>query len=165
MISYLIYIIAFVFANLLVQYFGNIGLIFSSLFLVPFDFIMRCFFHEKFKGKKLVFKLGLLVLLSSIITYIINFNTFNIALASCIGFLFAQVFASLFYQIFINKSYFIKVNGSDAIAIIIDSFIFQLIAFNEINIIITFSQFVLKLFGGFFWYWIIFKKLKLQEKW
>ena len=52
LIKYILYIIAFVFANLLVQYFGAKGLLLSSLFLIPFDFIMRCLFHEKNKGYK-----------------------------------------------------------------------------------------------------------------
>jgi uncharacterized PurR-regulated membrane protein YhhQ (DUF165 family) len=67
--------------------------------------------------------------------------------------------------VFIKKSYFIKVNGSDAIGILIDSIIFQIIAFEIIDIKVMLWQFLLKIIGGFFWYWLIFKKFELQNKW
>ncbi len=107
----------------------------------------------------------LLVLISSIITFQINKDTYEIALGSMFGFIAAQIMAGIFYQLTIKKSFFIKVNGSDAIGIVIDSIVFQLVAFNQINYIITFSQIGLKLIGGLFWYWLIFKKLELHKKW
>lgn len=160
-----IYLLAFVLSNFIVLYFGANGLIFTALLLIPFDFVMRCLFHETWKGKKLVFKLGGLVILASVLTFFINQNALNIALGSSGGFIAAQVAAGLFYQLVIKKSYFIKVNGSDAIGILIDSIVFQFIAFGNIDIFIMSSQFVLKITGGLFWYWVIFVKLKLQTKW
>jgi len=159
-----IYLIAFVLANLIVLYFGSIGLIFTALFLIPFDFVMRCIFHETWKGIELILKLGLIVIAASLITFVINRNAINIAIASSVGFILAQIFAGIFYQFFIKKSFFVKVNGSDAIGILIDSLAFQLIAFGIINYNILVGQFLLKLIGGFFWYWVIFKKIKLQDK-
>ena len=160
-----VYLIAFILANFIVLYFGANGLIFTALFLIPFDFVMRCLFHETWKGKELVFKLGGLVIAASVLTFIINQNSLHIALGSSGGFIAAQVVAGLFYQLVIKKSYFIKVNGSDAIGILIDSIVFQFIAFGNIDIFIMISQFVLKITGGLFWYWVIFVKLKLQTKW
>ena len=160
-----VYLIAFILANFIVLYFGANGLIFTALFLIPFDFVMRCLFHETWKGKELVFKLGGLVILASVLTFFINQNALNIALGSSGGFIVAQVAAGLFYQLVIKNSYFIKVNGSDAIGILIDSIVFQFIAFGNIDIFIMSSQFVLKITGGLFWYWVIFVKLKLQTKW
>jgi uncharacterized PurR-regulated membrane protein YhhQ (DUF165 family) len=159
-----LYLLAFVLANFIILWFGPKGLIFTSLFLIPFDFVIRCMFHEQWKGKELIIKLGLLVLIASIITYVINKNSLNIALGSCFGFIMAQIFAGIFYQAFIKESYFIKVNGSDFIGIIVDSIVFQTIAFNFVDIKISISQILLKVLGGLFWYWIIFKKLKLQKK-
>lgn len=159
-----IYLIAFILANFIVLHFGANGLIFTALFLIPFDFVMRCLFHETWKGKELILKLGALVIVASLITFFINQNALNIALGSSGGFILAQITAGIFYQFVIKKSYFIKVNGSDAVGILIDSIVFQLIAFGEINNFVMISQFLLKITGGLFWYWIIFVKLKLQEK-
>lgn len=160
-----IYLVAFILSNFIVLHFGSRGLIFTALFLIPFDFVMRCIFHETWKGKELIIKLGSLVLLASLITFLINQNSLNIAMASSFGFIAAQIFAGLFYQITINKSFLIKVNGSDAIGILIDSIVFQLIAFGIINWEIFMSQFILKICGGLFWYWVIFVKIKLHKKW
>lgn len=160
-----IYLLAFVLSNFIVLWFGPSGLIFTALFLIPFDFVMRCMFHETWKGKELIIKLGLLVFVSSIATYLINRHSLNIALGSMFGFLVAQIGAGIFYQLTIKQKPFIKVNGSDAIGIMFDSIVFQLVAFNSISLHITLSQILLKLVGGFFWYWVLFHKLKLHKKW
>lgn len=160
-----LYLGAFVAANFIVLHFGSTGLIFTALFLIPFDFVMRCLFHEKWKGMELILKLGALVLTASLITFLINHEALNIAIGSACGFVVAQLFAGIFYQAFIKKSYFIKVNGSDAIGIIFDSIIFQIIAFQFIDFDITISQFALKIIGGFFWYWVFFVKFKIHKKW
>lgn len=160
-----LYLVAFILANFIVLWFGRTGLIFTALFLIPFDFIMRCIFHETWKGKELIFKLGSLVLIASTATYLINSETKNIALGSAFGFIAAQIFAGIFYQLVIKKQYWIKVNGSDAVGILIDSMVFQLVAFNNINSFVTLSQFGMKLLGGIFWYWLIFVKYKLHKKW
>lgn len=164
MIKIILYLTAFIIANFLVLYFGKYGLLLSSLFLIPFDFVMRCFFHETWKGKELILKLGLIVLSASVLTYLINYNAQNIAIGSAGGFISAQIFAGIFYQLFINKSYFFKVNGSDAVGILVDSIVFQLLAFGSLNIYIMLSQFILKIIGGLFWYWILFVKFNFQSK-
>lgn len=161
----IIYLTAFVLANLMVLWYGKYGLIFTALFLIPFDFVMRCLFHEKWKGKELILKLGGLIIVASVLTYFINSGSKNIAIASAVGFISAQIIAGIFYQLTIKKSYFIKVNGSDFFGIIVDSLLFQLIAFSIIDLNITISQTILKIIGGLFWYWLFFVKLKLQEKW
>jgi uncharacterized PurR-regulated membrane protein YhhQ (DUF165 family) len=164
-IKILLYLVAFVLANFIVLWFGAKGLIFTAIFLIPFDFIIRCLFHEQWKGKELILKLGGLVSVASLLTYLINHNAINIALGSMFGFISAQIFAGIFYQLNIKRSYFVKVNGSDVVGIICDSIVFQLVAFSVINPNITLSQTLLKVAGGLLWYWIIFVKLKLQDKW
>ncbi len=159
-----LYLLAFVFANFIVLWFGSKGLIFTALFLVPFDFVIRCLFHETWKGMELFLKLGALVLIASALTYVINRDSLNIALGSACGFIAAQIAAGIFYQLTIKRNFFIKVNGSDAVGILVDSIIFQVVAFEIIIPSITLSQFLLKIIGGLFWYWVIFVKLKLQEK-
>ena len=157
-----LYLIAFVCANFVVLYFGSTGLIFTALFLIPFDFIMRCVFHETWKGKELIFKLGALVSVASLLTFLINHNTLNIATGSMCGFAIAQIFAGVFYQLTIKKPTFVKVNGSDAIGIIADSIVFQFVAFGFVDYEITVSQVAMKLIGGLFWYYVIFKIFKFN---
>jgi uncharacterized PurR-regulated membrane protein YhhQ (DUF165 family) len=160
-----IYLFALIFANFIVVWYGKTGLIFTALFLIPFDFVIRCIFHEKWKGKELIIKLGTLTITASIITYMINSDALNIAAGSALGFMSAQVIAGLFYQWAIKKAFWIKVNGSDFFGILTDSVVFQIVAFSAIDPTITASQTALKLIGGVFWYWLIFVKLKLHKKW
>ena len=149
---------AFVAANLLVKHIGPTGLWISSFTLIPFDFICRCYFHETWSGKKLIIRLFLLTIASSLVTILINFSALNIALGSALGFTAAQITAGIFYQLNINRSSFIKVNGSDFVAIVFDSIVFQYIAFSILDWKITLGQVVIKLIGGLIWYFIIFKK-------
>lgn len=158
-----IYLIALILSNFIVLWFGRYGLIFTALFLIPFDFVMRCIFHENWKGWKLIKRLLPLIVVSSIITLLINYETKNIAIASSVGFISSQICAGIFYQLFISKPYYLKVNGSDLIGIIADSILFQLIAFSSITPLVTISQILLKFIGGIFWYWIIFIKFKLYD--
>lgn len=160
-----LYLFTIVLANLIAYILGQKGLIITAFFLVPFDFIIRSYFHETWKGVKLLKNLISLITLGGLISFIINFNMIKIAVASTAAFIIANIIASFFYQYFIKYKYFIKVNGSDIIAIIVDSFIFQYIAFYNISIFIMSLQILIKMLGGFFWYWIIFKKYKLQDKW
>jgi len=160
-----LYLFTFVLSNFIVLWFGATGLIFTALFLIPFDFVMRCMFHEQWKGIDLVIRLGCLISVASLLTLLINKDSINIATASMLGFVSAQTFAGIFYQSVIKKSVFIKVNGSDFIGIIVDSIIFQLVAFCYIDWKISASQIFLKVCGGLFWYWIIFKKYKFHEQW
>jgi hypothetical protein len=160
-----IYLLAFVLANFIVLWFGATGLIFTALFLIPFDFVMRCMFHEQWKGMELFLKLGAVVIAASVATYLLNRGTENIAYGSAFGFIAAQIAAGIFYQAFIHKKFFLKVNGSDAIAILVDSIVFQLVAFGTIDVFVSTTQFALKIIGGLFWYWVIFVKYKLHEKW
>lgn len=157
------YLSAFVAANLIVKHFGAHGLWFSSFFLIPFDFVARCIIHEKYKGAKLIIILSCLTAAASLITWAMNAPF--IALASMSGFTAAQISAGVFYQLNKkNSSWFYKVNVSDLIAIIFDSFVFQLIAFGILDLYVTAGQIIIKFAGGLLWYYILFKKLKLNEK-
>lgn len=162
---YLLYIIMFIVANFLVLKFGKIGIFIASSVFIPFDFVIRCYFQEKWNGRQLIFKMGGLILIASIISFLMNYQVKNIAIASFFSFLISQTMAAFIYQNLKQKSYLIKVNGSDFIAIITDSIIFQWIAFNIVLFEITATQVLIKTIGGIFWYFILFKYLKIQEKW
>lgn len=161
-----VYLLSFISANLLVKWVGAYGLWFSSFFLIPFDFVVRCILHERWRGLKLITNLFLLTLASGVITYLINSHAFNIAFASISGFTAAQITAGIFYQIVKakNKTYFIKVNGSDLVGIISDSLLFQFIAFGSIIPLVTIGQVLIKFAGGLVWYWILFHRIKIQNK-
>jgi len=113
---------------------------------------------------ELIFKMGGLVLTASLLTYIVNQDSLQIAIASSVSFCGAQIVAGLFYQSVKKKSRLLKVNGSDAVGVLTDSIIFQLVAFSAISLPITASQFLLKVVGGLIWYYILIEKMNLIPK-
>jgi len=160
----IVYLSSFVGANLLVKYFGPYGLWFSSFFLIPFDFVARCYFQEKYKGAKFYILLSCLIIGAGMLTLILNHSTGGIAIGSVFGFASATLAATFVYSLNKKKSWFLKVNGSDLAAICCDSLVFQLIAFGGINLLVTGGQIIIKFAGGLMWYYILFKKLRIQNE-
>jgi hypothetical protein len=161
-IRIIIYMMAVILANLLVLWFGKYGLLLSSSLLIPFDFVMRCYFHERWKGFTLILNLGLLITTAALATYLVNRDTLHIALGSVSGFIVANIIAGLVYQSLINKPPLYKVNGSDLAAVAVDSVIFQAVAFGEFDPLIMFGQTTIKFLGGLLWYWILFHVIKIK---
>lgn len=160
---YIAFLIAFVSANLIVKHFGATGLWISSLLLIPFDFVCRCVIHEQLKGIKLFLTLFSLTIAAALLTVAINWHATNVALGSVVAFCAAQIAAGLFYQRFKRAPYFLKVNGSDLLAIVFDSIVFQWIAFGTIEYHVTIGQIIIKFIGGLIWYFIIFKLFKYDR--
>lgn len=159
-----LYLTSIICANLLVKYLGAYGLWFSSFFLIPFDFVTRCLLHEKWKGLKLILRLFVITTIACALTYALNTDAKLIAIASITGFTSAQIAAGIFYQFNKDKSWFFKVNVSDLLAIIADSIVFQLVAFGHTDSLVTLGQIAIKFTGGLLWYYILFKKIKLQNR-
>lgn len=157
-----LYFAALIASNLIVQALGPIGIWIASFFLIPFDFICRCIFHETWGGWKLIRNLLALTIASAVVTIALNHEAFSIALASVCAIISVQIFAGIIYQIFKKKDYLIKVNLADLAAVIVDSIVFQLVAFSVFDWHITVGQIVIKAAGGFLWYFIIFRLIKLK---
>lgn len=159
-----LYLISIVLGNLLVAYLGPPGIIITSFVFIPFDFIIRCYIHELYSGKKLYFNLFVIVLLGGVLTYLLNADAKSVAVGSVCGFILATFVGSLVYQITIKKNEFLKVNFSDMMALISDSILFQAVAFGHINLGVLVAQMAIKLLGGLAWYYFLIKKGKLIER-
>ncbi len=162
-ILFFAYISAIVLANYTVFWIGEWGLVITAIFLIPFDFVIRAVLHERWKAGALWSRLLGIISLGAVITYTINHETASIAIGSATAFISAGIAASLFYQTFLSHRFFLKVNGSDLVAIIVDSYIFQYITFNDISFQVMGSQVGMKAIGGFLWYWVFFERIKIQQ--
>lgn len=158
------YLVSIVIGNLLVFNLGPAGLLITSFVFIPFDFILRCYVHELYRGKRLYLMLGIIVLLGGATTYILNIDAKNIAIASVCGFFSATAMGSFVYQTFIKKAAFLKVNLSDFLALALDSIVFQSIAFGQINPSLILGQLTIKFLGGLTWYYLLIKKGRLIER-
>lgn len=163
-ITFALFLISIILGNLLVHELGRWGVLITSFVFIPFDFVIRCYIHELYTGKKLYVILFSIICLGALATYITNHDAKNIAIGSVSGFAIASLAGSLFYQLSLKQIPLIKVNGSDIIALIVDSIIFQLIAFGSIVWAVTSWQIAVKILGGLLWYYILINKFNLINK-
>ena len=150
-----------VLANLSVQYFGPASTPFNAFILIGLDLSLRDKIHEKWHGNNLGLKMLLLIMVSALITYLLNHGASRIALASVLAFSGALTIDVLIYQKLFYRSKIVKMNGSNVGSALIDSILFPTIAFGVFMPWIILFQFLAKVFGGAIWTWIL---LKLEIK-
>jgi len=144
-----IYLLAIILANLIITQFGVNSVYIVAFILIGLDLTSRDFLHEYWKIGKW-WKMGLLIGVGSLISWLLNKDAGMVAIASCSAFASAAILDTISYQILKNKDYLIKVNGSNLISAFADSFIFIAIAFG-ISWEVILLQYVSKFVGGFMW--------------
>ena len=157
MIYSAIFISALVAANLLVTYFGPWFSIFNSFLLIGLDLSIRDKLHDSWKNKNLPIKMGGLILVASVVSYLLNPATGMIAIASFVAFTLSMIADSLAYHYLEDKSWFVRSNGSNLIGAGVDSIAFPTIAFGGLMPEIVALQFVSKVGGGFVWSFLLRK--------
>ena len=150
------YIASIIAANLIIMYFGANAIPYVSFILIGFDFVIRDKLHDKINKLQMF----LLIVVSGLITYIINVDTKIIAIASSISFTLAS-FGDWFVFHKASGSWENRSNKSNIVAAIIDSIIFPTIVFGGLNICITIMQIITKTFGGFCWVQILKRNNKV----
>jgi uncharacterized PurR-regulated membrane protein YhhQ (DUF165 family) len=150
-----VYLLAIVIANLVAANFGPNASILSAFLFIGLDFTTRDFLHQKWEGNNLRLKMLALIVTGSVISYLINRNAGQIAIASMIAFAAAAVADTVVYAALGHRSWLVKVNGSNVVSSAVDSIIFPTIAFGGFLPLIVLGQFVTKVFGGFLWGFII----------
>ena len=155
MIYAFIYVFSLVVANLLVAYFGVWFSIVNAFVLIGLDLSLRDKLHDLWHGDKLVLKMGLLILVSSSISYALNSATEMIAIASFGAFALSMLGDTIAYHYLRSKNWFIRSNGSNIVGSAIDSVVFPTIAFGRLMPEIVLLQFIAKVGGGFIWSLII----------
>lgn len=146
-----LYIGSIISANLLIAKFGPSLAIIIAFIFIGLDLTSRDQLHEIWRYKNLTLKMGSLIFLGSLISYLINRDSKEIAIASFAAFAIAAIIDSLIYHLLRDKSRFIKINGSNIFSAAADSIIFPLIAFGAFLPIITIGQFAAKTIGGLIW--------------
>lgn len=158
MIYSAIFISALVVANLLVAIFGPWFSILNSFLLIGLDLSIRDKLHDSWKNKHLPIKMGGLILVASVASYLLNPATGMIAIASFVAFTLSMIADSLAYHYLSNKSWFVRSNGSNLVGAGVDSIAFPTIAFGGLMPEIVALQFVSKVSGGFVWSLLLRKK-------
>lgn len=156
------YLFAIIIANFTIHKFGPKALPITAFFLIPFDLVARDFLHERWK-KHLKLKMFLLIGSGSILSFLLNYEVKNIALASIIAFGSSGIINTALFELLkaFKRSY--RMNTSNLFAAINDSILFQWIAFGSISKQIAIEQTTLKFIGGVFWIYIITKLVRKYE--
>lgn len=153
MIYSILYVFALIVANLTVATFGPWFSVFNSFLLIGFDLTLRDKLHDQWNGNPT--KIGSLIFVSGVASYVLNPASGMIAIASVCAFCSSMVVDSLVYQKLKDRSWAKRSNGSNVAGALVDSVVFPTIAFGGLLPEIVAMQFAAKVFGGFFWAFVI----------
>ena len=154
----LIFLFSIILANLSVKFFGPVSMPINAFILIGLDISLRDKLHESWHGDKLLLKMFVLVLISGIITYLLNHGAGRIAIASVSAFTGAFIIDFLIYQRLFKRHKLVKMNGSNLGSAAVDSILFPTIAFGVLMPWIIILQFLAKVIGGGIWAWILTRK-------
>lgn len=149
------YLTAIVLANLTTVAFGPTWSIVNAFLFIGLDLTARDKLHDAWRGDGLVWKMAILIAAGSVLSYALNRNAGQIAIASFVAFSLAATVDTISYSLLRNKSYMKRVNGSNVAGAAVDSVIFPWIAFGSVMPLITLGQFLAKVLGGYIWSWIL----------
>lgn len=149
MIYPIIYIASLVAANLLVAFFGPWFSPINAFILIGLDLTLRDKIHDRWNGNPL--KIGGLIVVAGLISYLLNPASGQIAIASVVAFCLSMTVDSFVYQKLASKSWQVRTTGSNVAGAAVDSITFPTIAFGGLMPEIVAMQFVCKVVGGFIW--------------
>jgi len=159
----LMYLAAIVAANLTVAMWGPGVTVINALLFVGLDLTARDKLHDAWHGNGLVWKMGALIAVGSLLSWLLNQNAAQIALASFVAFAAASVVDTVAYHLLRHREWWQRVNGSNVLSAAVDSVLFPTIAFGALLPVIVLGQFAAKVLGGAVWSWILGKGRKVRE--
>ena len=146
------YLMSIVVANLSATHFGIWSTPINAFVLIGLEMATRDYLHVNLN------RLWLLVIVfaGGILSYMINQDAQNIALASCVA---VMLSCTVDYFIFnkVSGTWFKKSNVSNVGSSISDSIVFPVIAFGVLSPVVILLHIFMKLSGGFIWSNIINK--------
>jgi uncharacterized PurR-regulated membrane protein YhhQ (DUF165 family) len=142
----IVYALAMTIANLSIAEFGPKVSPINAFFLIGLDLALRDWLQVKLKTRDM----GLLILASGGITYLLNPSAEMIAIASAIAFTVAAV---VDWAVFtkVTGSWLKRANTSNVAGAAVDSLLFPTIAFGSLMPHIVLMQFLAKVAGGYVW--------------
>ena len=146
-----LYLVAIVAANLTVAMWGPSMTIVNAFLFIGLDLTSRDKLHDAWHGNGLVWKMALLIATGSLLSWLLNQNAAQIALASFVAFAAAAVTDTVAYHLLRNRVWWQRVNGSNVVSAAVDSVVFPTIAFGAFLPVIVLGQFAAKVLGGALW--------------
>ena len=167
MIAAVIYLAAVVAANLSIAYFGPWVAPINAFLFIGLDLSLRDRLHVQWADDQLVLKMGVLIFTGGVISYVLNRDAAQIAIASTAAFTLASLADAFVYDrmwkakdVRMEQYPYWKrrwtdlerMNGSNLAGAAVDSFVFPLVAFGLPVLWPTvIALFAAKVGGGFVW--------------
>lgn len=154
-----LYITAIVAANLLVATLGPSVAVLNAFLFIGLDLTTRDALHEAWRGRGLAWKMGLLIVAGSLLSYLLNASAGPIALASFVAFALSATADALVYAALGERARLVRVNGSNVVSAAVDSLVFPALAFGlPLLWPIVLGQLVAKVIGGVLWSVVLFRR-------
>jgi queuosine precursor transporter len=150
-----LYLAAIVAANLIIARLGPQATIVTAFIFIGLDITTRDRLHESWRGSNLWPKMAALIAAGSLLSWIMNRDAGQIALASLAAFAASGATDAIVYHAMKDRAWLVKVNGSNVASAAIDSVIFPTLAFGELLPLIMLGQFIAKVAGGAVWAFIL----------
>lgn len=145
------YLAAIIAANLIVAKFGPSSVLVVGFLLVGLDLTGRDYLHELWHGKRLWVKMLALIAAGSLLSWLLNRNAGQVALASFVAFASSAIVDTATYHLLGKRAFLLRVNGSNVASSFTDSAIFLTMAFGSFMPLLILAQFGVKVGGGFVW--------------
>ena len=146
-----LYLLAIVLANLTVAMFGPGMTIVNAFLFIGLDLTARDRLHDAWRGNRLVPKMIALIAAGSLLSWLLNRNAGQIALASFVAFAVATSVDALVYHLLGRYPRWLRINGSNIPSALVDSLLFPTLAFGLFLWPVVLGQFLAKTVGGFVW--------------
>jgi queuosine precursor transporter len=147
----IMYLTAIILANLTVAAFGPGMAIISAFLFIGLDLTARDRLHDAWRGNNLIPKMAVLIAAGSILSWLLNRNAGQIALASFVAFSAAATVDAVVYHLLGKYPRWLRINGSNVPSALVDSLIFPTLAFGGFLPAVVVGQFLAKTLGGFVW--------------
>ncbi|MCI0397674.1 MAG: VUT family protein [Chloroflexi bacterium] len=151
MLYVILYLIAIILANLSVATFGPDVVIINAFLFIGLDLTARDRLHDAWRGKNLFPKMAALIAAGSILSWLLNRNAGQVALASFVAFAAAATVDAIVYHLLGRYPRWLRINGSNIPSAAVDSLVFPTLAFGSFLWPIVLGQFAAKTLGGFVW--------------
>jgi hypothetical protein len=151
MIYILMYLVAIILANLTVTAWGPNMAIVNAFLFIGLDLTARDRLHDAWRGNNLIPKMAALIAAGSVLSWLLNRNAGQIALASFVAFAAAATVDAIVYHLLGKYPRWLRINGSNVPSAFVDSLVFPTLAFGGLMPAIVLGQFIAKTLGGFVW--------------
>lgn len=159
------YLAAIAAANMLAATYGPSITIVVAFTLIGFDFSCRDYLQARWEGRQLWLRMVLLIAAGGLISYALNRDAAQIAVASTVSFVLASTIDAVVFALIGHRvGRFLRWNGTNLVGAAIDSVLFPTLAFGALLPAVVIGQYVAKVAGGLLWSVVLIRALPLRRR-